>query len=214
LNKVDIEIKRIMKEEAFAPEDSLSSSLFDITDEVTSSQKNKSYKGMEINYGFYPSPFGDYLIASSKSALLAFWYAGKVGHSLALEELEKAWSDATLLSDKGCFKKLAKDIVSGLFEAKSSSPLPLLLKGTPLQLSVWRALLKIPSGKVTSYSHIATLAGKPRAVRAVASAIGNNPIGILIPCHRVLRKSGALGGYRCGLDIKRALLARELGISC
>ncbi|MFQ3183514.1 MAG: AraC family transcriptional regulator of adaptative response [Octadecabacter sp.] len=83
------------------------------------------------------------------------------------------------------------------------------LIGAPFQLKVWEALLSIPSGHVTSYSEIAQSIGIPRAMRAVGTAVGRNPISWLIPCHRALRKSGALGGYHWGLPVKRALLAWE-----
>jgi len=85
----------------------------------------------------------------------------------------------------------------------------LLLSGSPLQIKVWEALLAIPSGHVTTYSDIARLIGNPKATRAVGTAVGRNPVSWLIPCHRALRKSGALGGYHWGLPVKRALLARE-----
>jgi AraC family transcriptional regulator of adaptative response/methylated-DNA-[protein]-cysteine methyltransferase len=83
------------------------------------------------------------------------------------------------------------------------------LIGAPFQLKVWEALLRIPSGHVTTYSEIAAAIGHPRAVRAVGTAVGRNPISWLIPCHRAVRKSGGLGGYHWGLPVKRALLARE-----
>jgi AraC family transcriptional regulator of adaptative response/methylated-DNA-[protein]-cysteine methyltransferase len=82
--------------------------------------------------------------------------------------------------------------------------------GSPFQTTIWKALLKIPIGKVTTYSDIAYQIGNPSAVRAVATAIGKNPICLLIPCHRVIRKSGGMGGYRWGLNIKNNLLISEL----
>lgn len=85
----------------------------------------------------------------------------------------------------------------------------LTVKGTPLQISVWKALLSIPNGKTTTYSAVATKTPNPKAIRAVATAIGQNPISLLIPCHRVLRKSGSLGGYRWGLDVKQKILSWE-----
>ena len=86
---------------------------------------------------------------------------------------------------------------------------PLHLIGAPFQIKVWEALLCIPSGHVTTYSEIAGCIGHDKAVRAVGTAVGRNPISFLIPCHRALRKSGALGGYHWGLPVKRAMLARE-----
>ncbi|MGA1181426.1 MAG: methylated-DNA--[protein]-cysteine S-methyltransferase, partial [Marivivens sp.] len=86
---------------------------------------------------------------------------------------------------------------------------PLHLIGAPFQIKVWEALLAIPSGHVTTYSDIAGAIGHPKAVRAVGTAVGRNPISLLIPCHRALRKSGGLGGYHWGLPVKRAILAYE-----
>ena len=91
----------------------------------------------------------------------------------------------------------------------ANAPAPLLLIGAPFQIKVWQALLAIPSGHVTTYSEIARHIGHPKAVRAVGTAVGRNPISLLIPCHRALRKSGALGGYHWGLPVKRAMLAYE-----
>ena len=85
----------------------------------------------------------------------------------------------------------------------------MVLIGAPFQIKVWEALLAIPSGEVTTYSALAARIGAPRATRAVGTAVGRNPLALLIPCHRALRKSGALGGYHWGLGVKRALLARE-----
>jgi len=89
------------------------------------------------------------------------------------------------------------------------SPTPLFLIGAPFQIKVWEALLQVPSGQVTTYSEIAGAIGAPKAVRAVGTAVGRNPISWLIPCHRALRKSGGLGGYHWGLPVKRAMLAFE-----
>jgi AraC family transcriptional regulator of adaptative response/methylated-DNA-[protein]-cysteine methyltransferase len=91
------------------------------------------------------------------------------------------------------------------------TPLSLVLKGTNLQVRVWEALLAMPSGTITSYESLAQAVGAPRAVRAVANAVARNPIHFLIPCHRVVRKSGELGGYAGGMQRKRAMLAVELG---
>jgi AraC family transcriptional regulator of adaptative response/methylated-DNA-[protein]-cysteine methyltransferase len=83
------------------------------------------------------------------------------------------------------------------------------LLGAPFAIKVWEALLAIPSGEVTTYGEVASAIGHPRAVRAVGTAVGRNPVGFLIPCHRALRGTGALGGYRWGLPVKRAMLAWE-----
>jgi AraC family transcriptional regulator, regulatory protein of adaptative response / methylated-DNA-[protein]-cysteine methyltransferase len=93
-----------------------------------------------------------------------------------------------------------------LFDNK---PTRLHVIGAPFQIKVWEALLNIPSGQVTSYSEIARQIDHPKAVRAVGTAVGRNPISWLIPCHRAMRKSGGLGGYHWGLPVKRAMLAYE-----
>ena len=92
---------------------------------------------------------------------------------------------------------------------KMDFQLPIDLRGTGFQMSVWRAIQRIPYGKISSYGHLATEVGKPRAVRAVGSAVGDNPISIIIPCHRVIRSDGGLGGYGGGLNVKRYLLRLE-----
>lgn len=94
-------------------------------------------------------------------------------------------------------------------QSTSLSEAPLFLIGAPFQVKVWEALLRIPSGHVTTYSEIAKSIGTPKAVRAVGTAVGRNPVSWLIPCHRALRKSGGLGGYHWGLPVKRAMLAYE-----
>lgn len=99
--------------------------------------------------------------------------------------------------------------VETAFGLRQAGEVPLYLIGSPLQIKVWQALMEIPSGHVTTYSELAGAVGKPRAVRAVGTAVGRNPISYLIPCHRALRKSGALGGYHWGLPVKRAILAWE-----
>jgi AraC family transcriptional regulator of adaptative response/methylated-DNA-[protein]-cysteine methyltransferase len=99
--------------------------------------------------------------------------------------------------------------VDSAFGQGGGGPTPLVMIGAPFQIKVWEALMRIPSGHVTTYSEIAGAIGHPKAVRAVGTAVGRNPISLLIPCHRALRKSGGLGGYHWGLPVKRAILAWE-----
>jgi AraC family transcriptional regulator of adaptative response/methylated-DNA-[protein]-cysteine methyltransferase len=94
---------------------------------------------------------------------------------------------------------------------RSGRPLALLVRGTNFQVQVWNALLRIPAGRFAAYEDIAGAIGSPRAMRAVGTAVGRNPIAFLIPCHRVIRASGAIGGYRWGLSRKRAMIAWEAG---
>jgi AraC family transcriptional regulator of adaptative response/methylated-DNA-[protein]-cysteine methyltransferase len=118
------------------------------------------------------------------------------------------WPNAILVADPAPGEALAARIFAP--RGDGDERLSLLLHGTPFQVQVWQALLRIPRGAVTSYQALANHIGKPNASRAVGTANGANPISYLIPCHRVIRKSGALGGYRWGLGRKLAMLSQEL----
>ncbi len=122
-------------------------------------------------------------------------------------KLQKDWPAATLLRNDALVKPAA---LLALNEA-SHTPVPLHIRGTGFQIHVWQALLRIPSGAGVSYGAIANAMGKPKASRAVGTAVGDNPISVLIPCHRVIQRSGALGGYAWGLSRKAVLLGREWG---
>jgi AraC family transcriptional regulator of adaptative response/methylated-DNA-[protein]-cysteine methyltransferase len=110
--------------------------------------------------------------------------------------------------------KATAPLVTRIFsDHKTGSALQLHLRGTNFQIKVWEALLNIPTGTVTTYEQIALNIGKPRAIRAVGSAVGDNPIAYLIPCHRVIRKSGEFGNYMWGSARKKAILVKEFGVS-
>ena len=130
-------------------------------------------------------------------------FASEMGRGEAVEDLRRRWPKAKFVEDAAGLSGLVDPILGQRGETQ------LHLIGAPFQIKVWEALLAVPSGHVTTYSDIARVVGKPRAVRAVGTAVGRNPISWLIPCHRALRKSGALGGYHWGLPVKRALLAWE-----
>lgn len=127
----------------------------------------------------------------------------------ALDELRVRWPRSTLARDDAALRPYARALSARLRGQNLSRPLSVALAGTGLQVAVWRALLALPDGAVTTYAALARQAGAPRAVRAVASAVGANPLACLIPCHRVIRAHGALGQYRWGAARKAALLARE-----
>ena len=131
----------------------------------------------------------------------------KWGEEWAMQDLMQRWPQASFVEDAPQLHPW----VLAAFGAQSpaSDAAKFYLIGAPFQIKVWEALLRIPSGHVTSYSEIAQSIGNPRAVRAVGTAVGRNPISWLIPCHRALRKSGGLGGYHWGLPVKRAMLAYE-----
>lgn len=160
-------------------------------------------EGLTIAYGWFESPFGEMLVLSTDRGICGLAFADETGRDAAEQDLFSRWPKASFSADKAAMRPWVEAALAAKGEAR------LLLSGSPLQLKVWEALLCIPSGYVTTYSDIAASIGSPKAMRAVGTAVGRNPVSWLIPCHRALRKSGALGGYHWGLPVKRALLARE-----
>lgn len=156
--------------------------------------------GLTIRQCWVPSPFGDMLIMATPKGICGVAFDRGAGRAECVEDMQSRWPNAQFVEDPSLVE-MANDLIGGKAH--------LHLIGAPLQLKVWEALLAIPSGHVSTYSEIAAHAGNPRAVRAVGTAVGRNPISWLIPCHRAVRKSGALGGYHWGLPVKRALLAWE-----
>ncbi|MDX5403240.1 MAG: bifunctional helix-turn-helix domain-containing protein/methylated-DNA--[protein]-cysteine S-methyltransferase [Rhodobacterales bacterium] len=159
--------------------------------------------GLRISYGWFPSPFGEVLAMGTDKGLCGLAFAEETGREAAMADMTSRWPAATYLD--------APEAVAGWVNAAfgGGGETALHLIGAPFQIKVWEALLTIPSGHVTTYSDIAGAVGHPRAVRAVGTAVGRNPVSWLIPCHRALRKSGGLGGYHWGLPVKRAMLAYE-----
>ncbi|MBS0565598.1 MAG: bifunctional helix-turn-helix domain-containing protein/methylated-DNA--[protein]-cysteine S-methyltransferase [Proteobacteria bacterium] len=159
--------------------------------------------GLAISYGWFPSPFGEVLAMGTARGLCGLAFAEDCGRAAALADLTGRWPHATYQEDPARIAPW----VGAAFGAGGEAQLFLI--GAPFQIKVWEALLRIPSGQVTTYSELARVTGHPQAVRAVGTAVGRNPISWLIPCHRALRKSGGLGGYHWGLPVKRAMLAWE-----
>ena len=167
----------------------------------------KGGAGLTIYWGWFDSPFGLALVMGTGKGICGLGFAAEMGEDWAMQDLRRRWPQATFVEDP---MRLRPWVLAafGAEEAELSHA-PLYLIGAPFQIKVWEALLQIPSGHVTTYSEIAGSIGNPRAVRAVGTAVGRNPVSWLIPCHRALRKSGGLGGYHWGLPVKRALLAYE-----
>ncbi len=159
--------------------------------------------GLTIKYGWLESPFGEALVMATEKGICGMAFSAEFGREWAWEDMTARWPAATYVQDANAVSKWA----DAAFAQKGEAALHLI--GAPFQIKVWEALLRIPSGHVTTYSEIAGSIGSPRAVRAVGTAVGRNPVSWLIPCHRALRKSGALGGYHWGLPMKRAMLAYE-----
>lgn len=158
--------------------------------------KNKG-RGVTIEYGFHHTPLGRMFVAITPRGICRLGFVDEVEMDEPLAELIEAWPMGSLTrSDPS-----TRYVIDALFSAQAGplrGPLSLHVAGTNFQVAVWRALLRIPPGRLASYSQIASAMGYPKASRAVGNAVGANPVALLIPCHRVIQKSGALGGYRWG----------------
>jgi len=172
---------------------------------VTPGEWKRGGAGMEVRWGVAPTPFGDTLMGETTRGLCHLVFI-EGSESTALEDLRVAWPKARLTHDGAGAAALVPRIFG---DCDVRRPLHLLVKGTNFQVQVWRALLRIPPGTTTSYGAVAQSLGRPTAARAVAGAVARNHIAVLIPCHRVLRGDGGLGGYRWATHRKRALLALE-----
>lgn len=163
--------------------------------------------GLTIYWGWFDSPFGPTLVMGTDKGICGLALSAECGEEAAMADLCGRWPLARYEENPARLEDWVRTAFG--MKAAPGGEAPLYLIGAPFQIKVWEALLSIPSGHVTTYSEIATAIGKPRAVRAVGTAVGRNPVSWLIPCHRALRKSGALGGYHWGLPVKRAMLAFE-----
>lgn len=163
---------------------------------------------LAIEYGWVDSPFGSAFVAMTDRGICQLGFEdGRFGED-GLERLRKKWPQA-LLKENTARVTETLDPAWKAFSTGAPS-IRLLVKGSNFQIQVWKALLTIPPGSVVDYSAIARRIGRPTATRAVATAIGENPVACLIPCHRVIRRDGGLGGYRWGLPRKSLLLAQEI----
>lgn len=170
-------------------------------------------EGLSIAYGFHESPFGTALVLATAEGVcgLAFVDDEASGdRQLALDDMVGRWPRASFREVPAMAASMAERIFGGQRDT-ARAEVPLVLIGTPFDLSVWQALLRIPTGQIVSYTDIARYLRRPDAARAVGTANGRNPISFVVPCHRALRGNGALGGYYWGLDRKRAMIAREAG---
>lgn len=182
--------------------------LFVNCEAVTPGEYKSLGEGLQIRYGVHPTPFGDCLLALTDRGIcnLSFIMDGDVERSE--KWLRRKWTKALMIRDESATAQAVKDIFDPA-ERQNSKPLPLLLKGTNFQIKVWEALVRIPPGSLVSYKDVAGIIDKPRAVRAVASAVANNPISYLIPCHRVILEMGVINQYRWGTARKKAIVGWE-----
>lgn len=164
--------------------------------------------GVRISFGFHPSPFGECLLAITERGICGLGFVDAGGRAQLLRDFQSRWPG----SQWQPHARLTQPYLTRIFGGEKRDedrPLTLVLQGTNFQIKVWNALLKIPVGAVISYQDLASSVGMPSAARAVGSAVGRNPVAYLIPCHRVLRKFGATGGYHWGAARKKAILAWE-----
>ena len=176
---------------------------------VTPGQYKRSGSGLQIRYGVHPSPFGLMFLALTDKGICELAFGTEEVLEKEAEDLLKRWPAAQVFHDPQSTAYTAGRLFSprdGTQDGHESG-FHLFVKGTNFQVNVWRALLRVREGSLISYKQLARLTGNPIAVRATASAVGANPVSYLIPCHRILRSSGALGGYHWGIDRKRAMIA-------
>jgi len=169
---------------------------------VTPQEYKKMGENLDITYGFGFSPFGKTMIAFTSKGICSLEFYDD-SYDDIFNRLSLTWKNADFIQDN----EQAQKLLDKIFIDKEK--VNLFVKGTNFQINVWKAILNINSGEISTYSDVAILIGKPKAVRAVASAIGSNHIGFLIPCHRVISKSAAMGGYRWGIGRKKIILAYE-----
>ncbi|MGY2133975.1 bifunctional transcriptional activator/DNA repair enzyme AdaA [Hymenobacter sp. HD11105] len=160
---------------------------------------------LSIAYSFGESAFGRYLVATTPKGICKLVFPET--DEAAVAELHQEWPQASLVAESNAVHEQVSRFFAGTFSP--TDRFTVHLKGTPFQLKVWAALLQIPEGQLTTYSQLARVAGHERAVRAVGTAVGDNPISYLIPCHRVIRQTGELGQYRWGATRKVALVGWE-----
>jgi len=182
--------------------------------------------GLTISYGFAHSPFGPALIMFTDRGICGLAFADDDAPPLAeqtaqhplrdraqtLQDMQRRWPRATYVHEEAGAAALARTIFRRPGSQPSAAPLRLVLIGSDFDLQVWETLLKIPPGKAVSYGDLARHLGKPGASRAIGTAVGRNPISFVVPCHRVLRTDGGLGGYHWGVTRKRAIIGWEHGV--
>lgn len=159
--------------------------------------------------GFAMSPFGTCLVAESPRGLCHLSFVEDGDENRAWTGLEQDWPNARLQRNDAAATRIVEKVFTRAINRDSRPVLRAFVRGTAFQVRVWRALLEIPAGRLTSYGHLAALVGQPTAARAVGTAVGQNPLAYLIPCHRVIRETGVIGNYRWGRIRKRALVAWE-----
>lgn len=177
------------------------------TEAVSPGEYKARGAGLTIRYGFHATPFGECLLGLTERGICHLGFT-QTGRGAALANLLSDWKDARLIEDATATGPLIAPIFS---LERNPAPIALFLSGTNFQLKVWEALLRIPPGGLCTYEGLAAAIDRPAAIRAAGTAVGRNSIAVLIPCHRVIHKTGKLGHYRYGSARKKALLGWEVG---
>ena len=173
---------------------------------MTPGEYARKGKDLTIEWDWFDSPFGEVLAMGTDRGLCGMAFSAEQGRDRTLADMRGRWPAAVYTQSR---ERIDPWVEAAFGEAVDGSEVKLHMIGAPFQIKVWEALLSVPSGHVTTYSEIAKRIGNAKAVRAVGTAVGRNPISWLIPCHRALRRDGELGGYHWGLPLKRAMLAYE-----
>jgi AraC family transcriptional regulator of adaptative response/methylated-DNA-[protein]-cysteine methyltransferase len=163
-----------------------------------------------LRYGFHPSPFGEAIVVSAPRGMAGLGFVDEGGRAAALADMTRRWPRATFVEDGAATAPLAARAFDPALW-RPDRPLRVVMIGTDFEVRVWETLLSVPMGRATTYSDIAARLGRPKAARAVGAAVGKNPISFVVPCHRVLGRSGALTGYHWGLVRKQAIIGWEAG---
>jgi AraC family transcriptional regulator of adaptative response/methylated-DNA-[protein]-cysteine methyltransferase len=166
--------------------------------------------GLRLSYGFHPSPFGEAIVVAAPRGLAGLGFVDEEDRAAALADMQRRWPLAVLAPDQAATAPLAARAFDPA-QWRPETPLRIVMIGSDFEVRVWETLLSVPMGCATSYSDIARHLGKPKAARAVGAAVGRNPISFVVPCHRVLGRSGALTGYHWGLARKQAIIGWEAG---
>lgn len=181
--------------------------LFITIDSITPNEYKTNGIGLNIEYGYHNTPFGECFIAISKRGICALDFIDNFDKEQELKNFKSKWFLAEIKENNINTKKFIDKI---FFNFNSKDKIHLFVQGTNFQIKVWEALLKIPFGGLSTYGKIANLIENPKASRAVGSAVGSNPISYLIPCHRVIRSEGILGEYHWGKEKKKAMIGWEM----
>lgn len=176
--------------------------LFVTHEAMTPGEFKNGARGINIHWSVCTTPFGNALIAATDRGICAFSFARTI------KELTERWPEATLIENARKIAPYAAEIKARM-QGEPGTQITLVLNGSAFQVKIWKALLALTEGEVVAYGDLADRVGAPDAARAVGSAVGANPIGYLIPCHRVIKSTGVIGDYRWGSDRKQVLLAVE-----